>query len=108
MPDCRKSHLILRLLTGPPFPKIPGSAPELADPEKIMAILNMRSPNNKKEKLRRFLGTYLGTFSPNLSDVTAPLRNLLKQDAPWTWSEVQEEVEERLKNDNFTSSTRFL
>jgi len=39
----------------------------------------------------------LGKFLPNLSDVKAPLRNLLKQDAPWTWLEIQETAVKKLK-----------
>ena len=53
---------------------------------KIQAIQDMPSPSSRKE-LERFLGmvNYLGKFIPNLSDVTAPLRDLLKQDIVWQW-----------------------
>ena len=56
-----------------------------ADPEKIEAILQMPSPQDKTE-LRRFMGmiNYLGKFVPNLSDITAPLRQLLEKDFMWT------------------------
>ena len=69
-----------------------------ADPEKIEAILQMPSPQDKTE-LRRFMGmiNYLGKFVPNLSDITAPLRQLLEKDFMWTWSDKHEECIELLK-----------
>jgi len=58
------------------------------DNSKIEAIQAMPCPTNRKE-LERFLGmiNYLGKFLPNLSDVTAHLRELLKQDTEWQWLE---------------------
>ena len=69
-----------------------------ADPEKIEAILQMPSPQDKTE-LRRFMGmiNYLGKFVPNLSDITALLRQLLEKDFMWTWSDKHEECIELLK-----------
>ena len=68
------------------------------DDNKIKAIQDMPSPGNRKE-LERFLGmvTYLGKFLPNLSDVTAPLRDLLKQDSEWQWLKQHETPVETLK-----------
>jgi len=50
-----------------------------ADPEKVKAITEMKSPTNVEE-LRRFLGlvNYLGKFLPHFSAVAEPLRNLTK------------------------------
>ena len=49
-----------------------------ADPEKISAITKMKAPTNVTE-LRRFLGTanQLGKFTPSLSQLSQPLRELL-------------------------------
>jgi len=51
------------------------------DPKKIEARTNMPTPSNKME-VQQFLGmvTYLGKFLPNLSEETAPLRQLLQKD----------------------------
>ena len=58
-----------------------------ADPEKISAILKMPNPSDK-EDLRRILGcvNYLGKYIENLSLVTFPLRELLRDDVDWKWS----------------------
>ncbi|XP_063391344.1 uncharacterized protein K02A2.6-like [Cydia fagiglandana] len=50
------------------------------DDSHITAIKNMPTPVNRKD-IERFLGliTYVGTFIPNLSDKTQPLRELLKK-----------------------------
>ena len=51
-------------------------------PKKGRAIENLQPPKDKKE-LHTFLGmaTYMSSFIPNLVDHTAPLRNLLKENA---------------------------
>ena len=69
-----------------------------ADPEKVKAITEMKSPTNVEE-LRHFLGlvNYLGKFLPHFSAVAEPLRNLTKNDVPWNWSEVQESTMQELK-----------
>ena len=45
----------------------------------------MPTPQSKEE-LRRFLGmvNYFSQFIPNQSEITAPLRHLLKKEAVWT------------------------
>lgn len=54
--------------------------------EKVRSILNFRSPQTKEE-LRSFLGlvTYVSRFIPNLATVNYSLRELLKQQSPFTW-----------------------
>ena len=49
------------------------------DPAKINAVQHMLQPNDKNG-VRRFLGfvTYLSKFIPNLSEVDAPLHQLLE------------------------------
>ena len=56
------------------------------DPEKISAIHNMPTPSCKQD-LQRLLGmiNYLAKYIPNMSELTAPLRSLLKSDVPWAW-----------------------
>ena len=69
------------------------------DGEKVRAvIIEMRSPQSKEE-LHRFLGmvNYFSQFIPQQSEITAPLRKLLKKEAAWTWSHEYAQSEERLK-----------
>ena len=57
------------------------------DLEKVRAITQLSSPQSREE-LQRFLGmvNYFSQFIPNQSEITAPLRTLLKKDAAWFWS----------------------
>jgi len=56
------------------------------DPNKIEAIVNMPAPENR-QALQRLLGMvkYLKQYIPNESTMTAPLRELLKQDRSFDW-----------------------
>ena len=58
------------------------------DPVKIEAIQKMPTPENKQD-VRRILGiiNYLQKFAPNLSEVTAPLGELLKENHLFQWDE---------------------
>ena len=49
---------------------------------------------------------YFPLFIPNQSEITAPLRNLLKKDAIWIWSYEHTQAVERLKQ--FLSSQPIL
>ena len=68
------------------------------DESKIEAILNLPSPQNKKD-VERLLGmlTYLSKFIPNMSTLTEPLRVLLKQEVHWHWEEQQEKALNEVK-----------
>ena len=68
------------------------------DQSKIEAILNMPVPQCTKD-LERFLGmiNYLGKFIPQLSEITAPLRELLKQDVEWQWMKQHQDAIDKLK-----------
>lgn len=68
------------------------------DPDRVTAIINMKSPNNKKE-LQVFLGmvNYLRKFIPHLADIASPLQLLLKKDVEWIWTEVHENVYANIK-----------
>ena len=54
-------------------------------------IRSMSSPSNITE-LRRFLGmvNQLGKFSPQLAQMTQPLRELLSKNRAWQWGQAQE------------------
>ena len=69
------------------------------DLRKVTAITEMPNPQSK-EDLRRFLGmvNYLAKFVPDLSDITAPLRELLEKDAQWCFEAAHENAIERLKS----------
>ena len=64
-----------------------------ADPEKTAAIQNIEPPRTIPE-LGRFLGmvNQLGKFSPNLAQITQPLRELLKKAHIWQWTEAQQQA----------------
>lgn len=68
------------------------------DPAKTEAVRNMPPPT-EKEGIHRFLGfvTYLSKFIPNLSQVDAPLRQLVKNDAEFVWQPAQQQAFDRLK-----------
>ena len=61
------------------------------DPQKVEAIVAMPTAANR-EDLQRFLGvvTYLSKFIPNMSQKSAPLRQLLQKDVEWSWGQVEE------------------
>ena len=67
-------------------------------PRKVQAITQMQCPENKDD-LRRFLGlfAYVAKFLKNKAQLTAPLRELLKDDVPWCWNAVHEEALPQLK-----------
>jgi len=57
-----------------------------ADPGKTLAIREMKPPTTVSE-LRRFMGmvNQLGKFTPNLAQLTQPLRELLGKNTTWVW-----------------------
>lgn len=68
------------------------------DPQKVEAINAMPVPVNREE-LQRFLGvvTYLSKFIPNLSQKSAPLRQLLQKDVEWSWGQAEDDAFTSLK-----------
>ena len=69
------------------------------DPAKVEAILNMPPPTDK-QGLRRIMGmvNYLQKFAPGSSELTTPIRILLKDDAEFVLEEsVQGECFKRVK-----------
>ena len=55
-----------------------------ADPDKVIAILNMKEPTTISEQ-QRFLGTanQLCKFTPTLAEKSKPLRDLLNKQNQW-------------------------
>ena len=60
------------------------------DPKKVEGITEMTAPTDKQQ-LQSFLGmvNYMGTFIPNLSHHTKPLRAMLKKDSVFHWDDQQ-------------------
>ena len=69
------------------------------DPKKIQGIVEMSTPQDKQQ-LQSFLGmvNYMGTFIPNLSHHTEPLRSMLKQDNVFAWDEVKTRSFQQIKS----------
>ena len=57
-----------------------------SDPEKVGASIRMSKQENRK-KVDRLFGMikYLEPFIPQLSEITAPIRDLLRKDTEWKW-----------------------
>jgi len=68
------------------------------DPKKLEAIANMTTPKDAKE-LQTFLGlaTYLSRYTPQLSSISSPLRELLKDDTVFSWQKAHQEAFDELK-----------
>ena len=80
-----------------------------ADPEKTAAIREMKAPSTVSE-LRRFMGmvNQLGKFSPNLAELTQPLRELLSKHNAWLWGPTQERAFTQVKEELSKSTTLTL
>ena len=65
---------------------------------KVKAIQDAKAPTNKAE-VRSLLGvvTYLAKFCPRLSEVTKPLRDLVKKDVDFCWEKAQVDSFENVK-----------
>ncbi|XP_055622583.1 uncharacterized protein K02A2.6-like [Toxorhynchites rutilus septentrionalis] len=68
--------------------------------EKVDSIRRFRNPENVEE-VRSFLGlvNYLGKFIPNLSTLTAPLRELLHKNIRFKWCNKHTEAFEKVKKE---------
>ena len=71
-----------------------------SDPDKVAAITKLETPNNITQ-LRRIMGmvNQLGKFSPNLSEMSKPLRELLSPKSAWSWGPDQERAFLELKKE---------
>jgi hypothetical protein len=77
------------------------------DQSKVEAIINMPAPQDKAG-VQRLLGmvNYLAKFIPGMSEITAPLRELLKKNVHWHWTEKHQEAFEKIKE--ILSTNRVL
>ncbi|XP_046391596.1 uncharacterized protein K02A2.6-like [Ischnura elegans] len=68
------------------------------DPDKITAIERMSQPETVAE-IRRFLGMvhYHLKFLPRLADITQPLRELIKEKEPLSWTQVHTDAWKEIK-----------
>ena len=68
------------------------------DPAKIAAVRDMEPPKDRGE-LETILGmvNYLSKFAPMLSDINAPLRQLLKQSNEFLWDAQHDEAFRKMK-----------
>ena len=69
------------------------------DPNKIKAIKEMPNPQSKAE-LEIILGmvTYLSRFAPRMSEATAPLRQLIKENSEFVWDSNHDAAFQRVKD----------
>ena len=68
------------------------------DPSKVDGIKEMEPPSTKQE-LQSFIGmvNYFSCYIPHMSDLTSNLRNLLKKDCLFQWTETHENEFQLLK-----------
>ena len=80
-----------------------------ADPDKTTAVTEMSRPTTVPE-LRRFLGmvNQLGKFTPNLAELTQPLRELLSKSNAWVWGPVQSKAFSQVKQELAKPATLAL
>ena len=71
-----------------------------ADPAKTEAISRMKPPTSVSG-VRRLLGmaNQLGKFTPNLAEITQPLRELLSKSQSWIWGPAQSAAFKRVQEE---------
>ena len=69
------------------------------DDAKITAISEMPDPTDKAG-IQRLLGTvnFLAAYIPNMSEITAPLRSLLKKNVMFIWEHEQKQAVQKIKD----------
>ncbi|KAK3749625.1 hypothetical protein QZH41_012963, partial [Actinostola sp. cb2023] len=79
------------------------------DVSKLEAITSMPTPEDK-HGIQRLLEmvNYVAKFLPNISEVTSPLRELLKKDVAWHWTERHEQSFNDIKKLLTETSTGVL
>ena len=70
------------------------------DPEKTAAICQMIVPQSVSD-LRRFMGivNQMGKLSPNIAEISKPLRELLSIKRAWLWGPEQDRAFKALKQE---------
>ena len=63
------------------------------NPEKIAALKNLAPPRDLAG-VRRFCGmvNYLGRYTPHISTILQPIRDLMRADADFVWDHKQQEA----------------
>ena len=76
------------------------------DPKKVKAIVEMNRPQNRKD-LQSYLGmvNYLSQFSPYITELSVPLRQLNRNDVPFEWLPQHERAFNALKTEIASSKT---
>lgn len=65
----------------------------------LRAILDIKKPRNRTEVMRLLgLFKYLAKFIPNLSKLSAEMRNLTRKDVEWTWTDTHDKELQMLLN----------
>lgn len=69
-----------------------------ADSDKVQAIVDMERPSDSKA-VERLLGmiTYVSKFIPNATEITAPLRELVKRNVNFNWEKRDEDAFKLIK-----------
>ena len=69
------------------------------DVEKLKAINDYAKPSNKQDE-QRLLGmvNFVANFAPQVSEVTAPLRELIKKNISSHWSDINDKAFSDLKS----------
>lgn len=75
------------------------------DPDRLIAIEKMSRPKNKTD-LQTFLGVvnFMRSFIKNLSEKTATLRELLKKNAIFQWTQLHDKVFDDIKTEILNSN----
>jgi len=66
--------------------------------QKIIAVQQFPQPQNKYE-VKRFLGLcgFIRRFIPHYAEIALPVSELLKEQTPYVWTQVQEDAFQKLK-----------
>jgi hypothetical protein len=68
------------------------------NPKHVRPILEMDTPKNRADVMRLLgMAKYLSEFIPNLSKISAPLRNLTKDNIQWQWHSEHDKAVEQIK-----------
>ena len=70
------------------------------DPCKVSALQQMSPPPTNRQELQTFLGmaNHMGPLIPNLSTLTSPLRELLKENDRFKWYPAHQEAFNKIKD----------
>ena len=92
--------MVVRCKSIPFFGHVIGENGISPDPAKIAAVQQMSRPTDVKSLLS-FLGmvNYLNRFTPCLSELTAPLRDLCKEDSEFIWGPEHDSAFSRIKTE---------